>query len=732
MGGLLSFRAAFLSGVAQTGFINQRTGTVFATPQAAVNAALTGDTILVSDGPFTVASDINISQADISFVRQNTNVQPKLTFTTVTKGCFHRTAGGSGSITIDGLEIVGPGATDSNESVQWEESHTGAYTFTIRNSKISNLDNGIIMGNRNTDVCVIDKCEIFNCGSSGSQHNVYIGEIASATVRGLYSHDCTAGHLFKCRALVSLVEACRFDSGSTVGHDDDSREMEFPCGGDVIVRGCEIIQRAGSGNSDMVADANENIAINCQAPGRAQTFQFYQNTVVNYRNPGVFFVFGGALFTPSTTRTDNIFAGTSSPTVANNSTFANDTVFVNAAAGDFRLSTPVGGSGNFAPFEYVHPNNYQARTDSFRGARAGAASVTQPLWITTGLGSTPNLLQFISVGTHTFTGHQADLLEGTAGWIFLSNYGPGTGVRPTGSIWLGTGQGHPDSNNVMIGCRLEDDVPTLYEVGARTPIGQRSQTAEYYTGGRYSAFHAYGSCDFNTVRDKFVIGTRSFTFDNSGQSKSNSFIDIDPITGAQTIKTPVPISSALVFECSTLCDPAGNTYINVSGSGLWKHTQATDSWARVNTTDAPPGTLLLWDSTFSRIIAIGGNGSWATAYALQSEGFASWHTIAVTGDPGFSGTAWGGCYDTANGWAWVVDNHLNKNNIRKLTFPTIGTATCSAGSQFTGVTLNATEGAGAGSEYNGRYSCMRYVPALKGIVMYAGSDGGLYFAKTHA
>ena len=88
-------------------------------------------------------------------------------------------------------------------------------------------------------------------------HNLYVGALASVTVRGIYSHHAGRGHLLKSRARRSEVMYSRF-SDETGGRA--SYELDFPNGGVVRVLGNVLQQQPGTDNSAMIAYGEEGYA----------------------------------------------------------------------------------------------------------------------------------------------------------------------------------------------------------------------------------------------------------------------------------------------------------------------------------------------------------------------------------------------------------------------------------------------------------------------------------------
>lgn len=281
------------------------------------------------------------------------------------KGMFHRTTTAAGIVLMEDIDWSGV-VDGGNSGGYWPEG--GAWQYIARRCKFHNFNNGHITGPHAGATALLEYCEVYDCGDgSGSTHNSYWGGIDSVIYRGCYLHDCDDGHLIKSRAKLTRMEYCLMRSGAAA----NSREFEAPCAGSVTLLGCLIIQDGNSANGDIIGYGGEYAGTpngaNCPADGRTNFLDILQSSIINYRGSAVFVSTPGGLGLPAPNYQDCVMAGTSAPVIAGSSTVALS-AFVNEAAGDYRLITPVAGSQNWADRLYVHPLSSVARSDALRGA----------------------------------------------------------------------------------------------------------------------------------------------------------------------------------------------------------------------------------------------------------------------------------------------------------------------------------------------------------------------------
>ncbi|HEX2827758.1 MAG TPA: FG-GAP-like repeat-containing protein [Burkholderiales bacterium] len=243
-------------------------GKQFARISDAVTASRDGDTILVDAGTYqndfaTIGKAITlVGVGGLAKVQATTSIpNGKAIFVT------------SSDVTFENFELSGATVPDGNGAgIRFEGG-----TLTIRQSYIHDNQNGILSGAFPTGRVIIQGSEFARNGAGdGFTHGIYIGQIASLQVTDSYFHDTPAGHLIKSRALSSFIAGNVLDDGAR----DASREIDLSNGGDALVRGNAIVQRANSQNADLIGYSPES------APYSGSALHVEHNIFANYRSAG--------------------------------------------------------------------------------------------------------------------------------------------------------------------------------------------------------------------------------------------------------------------------------------------------------------------------------------------------------------------------------------------------------------------------------------------------------------
>ena len=141
----------------------------------------------------------------------------------------------SPKLTVEGFDFEGAQVPGRNGAgIRFESGW-----LVVRNCSFTHNEMGLLTSNDNTAVLEVENSEFaYNMRPDGHNHNLYIGQIARATVTGSYLHHARTGHLLKSRAAISHILYNRLtdDGGSA------SYELEFPNGGVAVVVG-NIIQQ---------------------------------------------------------------------------------------------------------------------------------------------------------------------------------------------------------------------------------------------------------------------------------------------------------------------------------------------------------------------------------------------------------------------------------------------------------------------------------------------------------
>ena len=261
---------------------------------------------------------------------------------------------------VENVELSGAKVPDRNGAGIRQEG----LNLILRNCYIHDNEMGILAGNPNSEI-VIEGSE-FARSSGPYNHNIYMGNIRSFTLRFSYIHHAVQGHNVKTRARTNFILYNRIMDEST---GRSSYAIDIPNGGRSYIIGNVIQKGPSAENVNVIAYALEG------ATNEWQEFYLVNNTVVSNFGRGRFLNIAGS---PSTLVLNNIFVGRG-VTVPNNATAKpnlvnRDPLFEAEAKFNYRLkaNSPAidagenpGAANDFelAPqSEYVHPVAYQKRS----------------------------------------------------------------------------------------------------------------------------------------------------------------------------------------------------------------------------------------------------------------------------------------------------------------------------------------------------------------------------------
>ncbi len=159
---------------------------------------------------------------------------------------------GSNTI-IEGVEFHDARVLDHNGAGIRAEGDA----LTVRNCKFFDNENGILTGNKATATLVIEASEFGRNGyGDGYSHNLYVGRIASLTVRGSYFHEALVGHQLKSRARMTRIERSRF---SDLANGRSSYALDFPDGGEATIIDSVIEKGPFAENSTLISFGAESL-----------------------------------------------------------------------------------------------------------------------------------------------------------------------------------------------------------------------------------------------------------------------------------------------------------------------------------------------------------------------------------------------------------------------------------------------------------------------------------------
>jgi hypothetical protein len=260
---------------------------------------------------------------------------------------------------VENIEFSGAKVPDGNGAAIRQEG----LSLTLRNCFIHDNEMGILAGNKDSDV-LIEASEL--SGSSGPyNHNIYMGNIRSFTLRFSYVHHAKEGHNVKTRARTNFIMYNRI-TDETTGHS--SYAIDIPNGGRSYIIGNVVQKGPRAENPSVIAYAAEG------ATNDVQELYLVNNTIVSDLGTGRFLNIFGA---PSTFMMNNIFSGRGvaapSFSTATPNLVSVDPLFKDPLRFDYRLKrgSPAidagqnpGARADFdlnPQFEYVHPLGHQTR-----------------------------------------------------------------------------------------------------------------------------------------------------------------------------------------------------------------------------------------------------------------------------------------------------------------------------------------------------------------------------------
>lgn len=260
----------------------------FSTPCEAIAAAEAGEVIEV-DAAGAYAGDTCAWSTDGLTVR-GVNGRPLLDGTGAQlaqqKGIFVIQAA---TAWVENLEFVGASVADANGAGirhQGTELHVTGCVF--RDNENGILGSPSVAG---TGAVYIRDSEFEHNGAGdGYSHNLYLGNYATVSFEGSYSHRGNVGHLFKSRAASTWISASRFtdEEGGAASY-----EIDLPDAGSAWIVGSIVEQVGTTQNSAMIAYGEESLGAG------ATDLHIINSTLVNHHDRGTFLSVGAAVQTPA-------------------------------------------------------------------------------------------------------------------------------------------------------------------------------------------------------------------------------------------------------------------------------------------------------------------------------------------------------------------------------------------------------------------------------------------------
>ncbi len=152
--------------------------------------------------------------------------------------------------------------------------------LTVRNCLFRNNQNGILTGTNRASDILIEFSEFEGRKEGvGHSHNIYIGEVASFTLRGSYSHRAREGHAVKSRARRNVIVYNRLADGLD---GRSSYLLDLPNGGTAFIIGNEFQQGPRAVNQTAISFSAEHDRYTEKA------LFIVNNTLINQRRNGYF------------------------------------------------------------------------------------------------------------------------------------------------------------------------------------------------------------------------------------------------------------------------------------------------------------------------------------------------------------------------------------------------------------------------------------------------------------
>jgi hypothetical protein len=366
----------FMSAAAGAATLSVGPDKTYRTITAAYNAAVAGDTIAIDAGTYPNET-IFIGKNDLTLRGVGGRAHIKwdngdyLTNTALIGNGKGILVIGANNVTIESIELSGAKVADENGAgIRYEGGN-----LTIRDSYFHHNENGILGAGGSTSTLLIENSVFERNGYCipTCAHNVYIGNMGALIFRFNKSVNSKEGHTLKSRANVNDIVGNYFSTKDS----DGSYEADFPNGGTVYFIGNIVEQGVATGNSYLLAYAEEG------ATNPNPALHLVNNTFINLRSAGTYITASGS---PVMTVKNNIFSGAGSIGVAadaSNKVLPAST-FVNLAGSDYHLAAGSGaidagvnpgmaGTYDLTPkWEYVEPAGNVSRTISGATLDAGA------------------------------------------------------------------------------------------------------------------------------------------------------------------------------------------------------------------------------------------------------------------------------------------------------------------------------------------------------------------------
>lgn len=318
-------------------------------------------------------------------------------------------------------------------------------------------------------------------------------------------------------------------------------------------------------------------------------------------------------------------------------------------------------------------------------------------------------------------------------------------------LWLGPGGGHNDnSDNSVRSIDLMLDAPAAVLRSAATSVGQRTQDSTYYADGKPSARHLYNSIHWSKLHNRLVLHGLYAAY-GTGNYNANKVNTFNPANNTWDADATNPAGGSK----NGCMDAKGNIWgLNTPGahfaSALTFWNRATRTQSTLVDYGSPAGGPLAFDSRREQLFSLSwGNGEdlygtevrafvYRDLYSVLEDGPSAAPTRTAITLNSIGGalaqfaadkTEYGGLDYDAGLDAFLFYDGRNAGGVDRR-----GRVYCikpNAGTTWD-ISILATVGTPPHVKGAGVSSRFRYVPNLKGFVLYADGAQPLWFLPTEA
>ncbi len=158
-----------------------------------------------------------------------------------------------GNIQIEGIGFLNARVADRNGAgIRFEQGN-----LWLRHCLFYASENGLLTSDNDQASLVIEDSEFgYDGAGDGYSHDLYVGKIKFLGVVGSYFHHANVGHLFKSRALTTVLLYSRLtdESGGRASY-----ELDLPNGGMALVLGSVIQQGMDTENTTVISYGEEGL-----------------------------------------------------------------------------------------------------------------------------------------------------------------------------------------------------------------------------------------------------------------------------------------------------------------------------------------------------------------------------------------------------------------------------------------------------------------------------------------